>query len=476
MATILVTIRYGLAARNVLRTGILTGLLRDGHRVAVVCPAAREQYLHDELRGCNIVLEPYPRFTPSIAEQTFAGAVDSLLMDHPGVTKSLTVKWIHLLTQRRYVSFVVKALLSPLHLQKSGVLRRVADRVHAHLANNPGIAEVFDRLRPDMVITTDVFSSEAYFVAEARRRHIPSVGLVKSWDNLTSKGRIPVAPDHLVVWSALMRHEAARLHHIPAERVVVGGAPNFDLLVNPPVPFVSRAAFLERIGAPSNAKLVVYSPGYKFTRSDDDNIRMLRRLLDEIAVGQPVHLHVRKYPKSPQTFEHLRELGITIEDAGVVVPAWDDSVDQQQHHVRHLGELMLHCDVLVHLGSTIALDAACFNTPTIGFALDSRDSRLPWSHYARRIFTLTHNRYLEDSGGIRVVRTESELAHGLRQYLIQPEEDTDARGRMARQIAGEIDGRAGERIATFLSSVVEHGSTSAAARVGNPVSVGGGAE
>lgn len=477
MSTILVTIRYGLAARNVLRTEILTGLLRNGHRVVVVCPAAGEQYLRDELVGRNVVLEPYPQFTSTVVERMFAGMADSLLMDHPGATETLTVKWLHLLSQRRYGSFIAKALLAPLMLHKSAVLRRVADRIHAKLADEPRIAAVLNRLQPDLVVTTDVFSSEAYFIAEARRRNIPSVGLVKSWDNLTSKGRIPVEPDTLVVWTPLMQDEAMHLHFIPRERLHVEGAPNFDLLVNPVPPFVPRAEFMDRIGAPRNAKLVVYSPGYKFTRSDDDNIRMLHRLIGSLSLGQPVHLHIRKYPKSPQTFDHLRKLGITIEDAGVVVPAWDDSVDQQQQHVRHLGELMLHADVLVHLGSTIAIDAACFDTPTIGFGLDSRDSRLPWAHYARRIFKLTHNRYLAVSGGLRVVTTEPELARALEEYLSKPERDRDGRRRMLQQIAGEVDGRAGERIGRLLSSAVDAGRSRApAADALDTVHVAGGTE
>jgi len=52
--------------------------------------------------------------------------------------------------------------------------------------------------------------------------------LVFSWDNLSSKAVLHEHPDHLLVWNDMLAWEAGAFHGVPAERVRVVGAPNFD--------------------------------------------------------------------------------------------------------------------------------------------------------------------------------------------------------------------------------------------------------
>jgi hypothetical protein len=43
--------------------------------------------------------------------------------------------------------------------------------------------------------------------------------LLFSWDNLSTKGTLHVAPDLMFVWNERQRREAAELHDYPPERV-----------------------------------------------------------------------------------------------------------------------------------------------------------------------------------------------------------------------------------------------------------------
>src|SRR5262249_35217563 len=69
---------------------------------------------------------------------------------------------------------------------------------------------------------------QADVVRAARRLGIPVCFPVRSWDNLTNKGLLREAPDLVLVWNDLQRSEAVELHGVPAERVVVTGAPAYD--------------------------------------------------------------------------------------------------------------------------------------------------------------------------------------------------------------------------------------------------------
>jgi hypothetical protein len=198
----------------------------------------------------------------------------------------------------------------------------------------------------------------------------------------------------------------------------------------------------------------VYSPGNKLTYSDERNIRLIHGILESGEAGFAGHLYVRKYPKSRQDFSHLADLGhFGVGEAGIVVNAWADHVDQPAEHMQHLGEVMHHADVLVHLGSTVAVDAACFDTPIVGYFLDANAERSRFD-YAPHVFDLTHNRYLTDLGGQRVVRTRAELIEALRKYVQDPTLDRSGRRRIVDAICGRFDGRSGERIAAFLVSVM----------------------
>ena len=62
----------------------------------------------------------------------------------------------------------------------------------------------------------------------ARALGLPSLMLVWSWDNLSSKAVLHEHPDHLLVWNELQVDEAERLQGFPRERVHALGAPSFD--------------------------------------------------------------------------------------------------------------------------------------------------------------------------------------------------------------------------------------------------------
>jgi hypothetical protein len=84
--------------------------------------------------------------------------------------------------------------------------------------------------RPDLILVTPLVSESAQVdcVRAARALGIPTGLCVASWDNLTNKGMIQGDPDLVTVWNEAMRREAVELHGVPAERVVITGAPVFD--------------------------------------------------------------------------------------------------------------------------------------------------------------------------------------------------------------------------------------------------------
>ena len=84
---------------------------------------------------------------------------------------------------------------------------------------------------PDVLLVTPLVepgSIQVDYVKSARALGIPAALCVASWDNLTNKGAVRVAPDRVFVWNAAQAEEAVALHRVPRASVVVTGAQMFD--------------------------------------------------------------------------------------------------------------------------------------------------------------------------------------------------------------------------------------------------------
>ena len=86
-------------------------------------------------------------------------------------------------------------------------------------------ADLFDRYRPGLVVTTSPgwFFPDAVVLREAAARGVTTATVVLSWDNPTSKGFRGAEPDQTIVWSDEMARQVAEHHDYPRERIVVAG-------------------------------------------------------------------------------------------------------------------------------------------------------------------------------------------------------------------------------------------------------------
>ena len=99
------------------------------------------------------------------------------------------------------------------------------------LPPHPELEQAIRNLRPDAVLLLSRIgknSVELDVLKVARQLRIPSILLVWSWDNLTSKAVLNEHPDHLLVWNDEMAWEANAYHGVAPERIKVVGAPLFD--------------------------------------------------------------------------------------------------------------------------------------------------------------------------------------------------------------------------------------------------------
>ncbi len=163
----------------------------------------------------------------------------------------------------------VRAL--PLTSSSGSRLRDALAQIEAVIPSDPLHEEFLARHAPDVLLVSPGLhfgSGQSDFIKSARARGIPVWMLLFSWDNLSTKGALHVAPDLIFVWNARQVREAQELHDYPPERVVVVGAPRFDEFFALRS-VVARDEFFAPLGLDAERRTILYLCSSRFIAADE---------------------------------------------------------------------------------------------------------------------------------------------------------------------------------------------------------------
>jgi len=296
--------------------------------------------------------------------------------------------------------------------------------------------------------------TEARLIRAARRAGIPSVAIVPSWDNLTSKGVIAAMPDHLVVWNETMRSEADRLYGFPPDRIHIAGGLQFDHhmgAADAPLPYP----------IPDGVPVVVYGTiTPRYFRYNTDVIEVVAEKIRDGALPPETRLVVRLHPQvvDPVFGDDLAAYRVLADRYNFVhlsmpdVAEWGPLKAPSFSDFSELIALLKRASAVVAPASTIAIDAAAVDTPMIGLGFDGHRT-LPYEQSVRRMFDFTHYRPLMQTGAIELALSADDLVRELKAYIADPSLRRDARRRVVEELLTFDDGRAHTRVMDVVREV-----------------------
>jgi len=115
-------------------------------------------------------------------------------------------------------------------------------------------------LAPDAVILTSLTFSRSSAIEQlkaARGLGIPTAAAIMSWDHLSSKALLHIAPDRTFVWNEVQKREAIGMHGLPPESIIVTGAQCYDQWFDRQ-PSRTRDAFCADMGLDPSRPFVLY--------------------------------------------------------------------------------------------------------------------------------------------------------------------------------------------------------------------------
>jgi hypothetical protein len=270
-----------------------------------------------------------------------------------------------------------------------------------------------------------------------------------SWDNFTNKLMPVRRVDRLVVWNELMKAQAIDLHGYQPDEIRVTGVPQWDRYFTHGAS-ADRAGFFRRIGADPARRLVTLTTTPQELYPDHDHV--LRVMAEAVRDGRwpSAQILVRLHPRDDRAkyapFEGAA--GVIIEKPfRETVRAGDGlAVDVTAENQQHLANTLRHSDVIVNVASTIAIEAAIFDTPVVNVAFDGEREQ-DFARSARRYYQFTHYVNITRHNAVRVAWSPDELIGHVRSYLDDPAQDRDGRAKVVREQCQYTDGRAAERVA-----------------------------
>jgi hypothetical protein len=117
-----------------------------------------------------------------------------------------------------------------------------------------------EEFAPNAVILTSLTFSRSSAIEQlkaARGLGIPTAAAIMSWDHLSSKALLHIAPDRTFVWNEVQKREATGMHGLPPESIVVTGAQCYDQWFDRQ-PSRTREAFCADMGLDPSHPFVLY--------------------------------------------------------------------------------------------------------------------------------------------------------------------------------------------------------------------------
>lgn len=448
MKTIFLTAYHGFIARNILNTDVLKRLRAEPSvRIVIFAPPLKKEWFERYYGGPNVIIEGYD-LDPFVREKRnkFWYRLGFVLQNSRYVRDQRGEQLFKDRSLRGFLRYlwlsVVAFVLSKISVVRT--LYRLFD-----YRNSP--QRVFDeyirKYQPSLFFSTDVFSEyDALFLRNAIQCHISTVGMVRSWDNTTTKGILRIIPDKILVHSPTTKRELVRFHSCPSDRIEIVGLPQFDKWVQGPT--MSREQFFSSIGADPHKRLILFAPaGSILSDTDWQLCQILNDALEKGKLPNSIQFLVRNHPHHPADFSRFSgNPNFIFETPGVKIKKGDDKQTEltpDEHD--HLRNSVYYSDIVMYVVTSLGLDASTFDKPQVMVNFDGWEHR-PYVRSVRRYNREDCLANLVSLGGTYVASNQNEWVAAINAYLKNPKLHQDGRRRTIGQHMYKLDGKAGERI------------------------------
>ncbi len=208
----------------------------------------------------------------------------------------------------------------------------------------------------------------------AKKLGVKSTTAIFSWDNLP-KARLCVLTDQYVLWSDFMKKDMEVFYkEIQSSQLKVVGTPQFEFYKTKNR-VIERIVFAKKYNLNRDSHWLCFSGDDEVTSPYDPNY--LNDIAEEVSkLNRPIQIIFRRCPvdftsRYDKVLEKYKDIIIVID------PIWHTDSKTWVGYFSKVEDIDLqvnlayHCDGVINLGSTMALDFATFNKPCLYLNYDT---------------------------------------------------------------------------------------------------------
>jgi hypothetical protein len=409
--TIFISVQTGMVVRDLLRCGPLESVLQHPQaRVVLLTAGVRDPAFVEEFADDRVAIVPQDPYAPTQM-----------------VWRLMTRRWRH---------------------ARSAVVADAIHRVEEQLIRTPpAYAQLFQEYSPSLVVSGDPLRpGDANLIAAARRFQVPSLGSVRSWDNLQKHLR--TRPDSVTVWNTLNAREAEGIDLMQPQRVTPVGAPQLDVYFSS----THNAAgwTREKLGLDPRKKILLLATS-SFTY-DSDQTYLVDMLLEAMKNGEirhPLQIVVRLHPDDRVgrylKYRDAPEVVLDIPERYLATLGWTMTRDD----LERMAALLRYADVMVNFATTVTLEAAIVDTPTLLVAFSPVDPD-EMQRYVVGLHFRMHYKQLVERDLVPVAWDRGQLVSWINRYLDDPSLYRAERATIVNEWVEFTDGDSGKRLGAAI--------------------------
>lgn len=437
--------------RNFISSGVLDSLAQN-HKVIV-------SYTNDSLD--TFPLPPYFQLGPKIAANQRRGFIRHHVQEFVMCGLRFRCRTFRLKLYR--LSLRKRALY---YLIANPFTAWLAQRVSEwYLGSDPMLNRVCRELSPDWVLIPSSCedSLTADLVKAAKEANARSMIIVNGWDNLTSKGTLPVLPTRLGVWGPQAKEDAMSLHRMPQERIAELGAPQFENYFKPPETSKNTDNEIRQLNQiPANTSIILFA-GCLQPFDETSVLRQLDQAIDRKEIPNAHVLyrphpwrHTRDYEDhfKPEEFKHV-SLDHQVGDLFLKVQKSRNTGESKKHFpdLNYYPKVIRSSEFVISPLSTFVLESLLMGKKTL--AVCYSDGK----HYfsADKVSQYEHVQCLQNAPGLLFSKDAKDLIKQCCE-LLQPTDAGDLYRRIHKHLRYVVFSDScsyAERLASVLEGTVD---------------------
>ena len=303
-----------------------------------------------------------------------------------------------------------------------------------------------------LLVTTHAhLPNERELISSADKLNIPTLGLIKSWDNV-HKG-IYSRPKSMAVWNKINKQELVDIEKYKPENIFVIGAPQFDSYFDKNIIW-SKTEYLSKLGLNPNRPIIFYATIGDFGFNLDETY-WLDFLLTEIKNGtikNNPQIICRLHPWSRyERFKKYENIeGVKISYVKNYWPGLGWYMDNDE--VTMMANMINHSNIVISPGSTVILEAAIFNRPTI-FPIFNDIQKQRADQYFNTWVLGKHFERIKNLDLVPIIDNSKLLAPAINKYMENPSWYEKQRSRLVSDYVCFTDGKSTIRLANLIEKL-----------------------